>query len=144
MFTNFFVFSIYPETVTHVGHTDSVNDPTTTEGVSCAVRFAAAEVETANFRHSHRNRNFRLFEFRTPSLRSRATNPNILVTLHSGAIPVASSHSTTRAIQARRAWIRVKVPDGTAAISFHGNKPACSEQRRRHTYTQGGQEVLTR
>jgi hypothetical protein len=53
MSTNFFDFYTYPATVTNVSHTDSVDDPTTTEGVSCAVRFAAAEeVETANFRHS--------------------------------------------------------------------------------------------
>jgi hypothetical protein len=51
MSTNFFDFYTYPATVTHVSHTDSVDDPMTTEGVSCAVRFAAAavEVETANF-----------------------------------------------------------------------------------------------
>jgi hypothetical protein len=56
--TNIFDFYAYPATETRVGHTASVDAPTITEGVSYGVQFVAAEVETANYRHRHGNRNY--------------------------------------------------------------------------------------
>jgi hypothetical protein len=45
--------------MTFFDHIDSVDAPTTTEGVSYGVRFtAAAVVETAKYRHRRRNRNY--------------------------------------------------------------------------------------
>ena len=100
--------------MTFVDRIDSADAVTIAEDVSGGVRFTAAEVEIGTVIAIETTC---FSAYKTPFLRVENDQKKSLVTLHSGAIPVANSYATVRAIQARRAWIQVQAAAETASIS---------------------------